>query len=106
MGYEGEDDGALMVRRKTIIPCIEVCAVNCLNWDVYQRCPIFLKGRLCSCWRPRDLGDEEVVEEQAPYVWETALGSADVKQSKRSIEPPKEEVDADSEEEEEVEVDG
>lgn len=103
MDYAGEDDGALMLRRRAIVPSLEICAKNCLNWDAYQRCPIFLKGRQCSSWRPIDLGDEELVEEDRPFVRES-LGGADVKQSKHSIEPPKEEVDAEGEGEEEIVV--
>lgn len=100
------EDGALMIRHRTIIPCLEICRDNCLNFDPYQKCPIFLRGRICSSWRPRDLGDTEVPEEeQAPYTWETALGGAEVKHSGRSIGPPVDEVDAeDVGEEEEAEV--
>ena len=97
------EEGALMLRHRTIIPDIKICATNCLNWDAFQRCPIFMKGRICSSWRPRDLGDGDELGEEVPYTWETALGSAKPKQGKHAIEAPKEEADAAGDGEEEVE---
>jgi hypothetical protein len=96
-----------MVRRRTIVPALEICSVNCLNWDVYQKCPIFLKGRLCSSWRPRDLGDGDEVLEEVPFVRES-LGSVEenIKTTSTKITEPVDEADSEREgEEEEVEVD-
>ena len=93
---------SLVVRHRSIVPSVEICSKNCLCWDSYQKCPIFLKGRLCLSWRPIDLGDSDEVVEDVPFAPES-LGSRDPKMKVKETSEP---VDSADEEEEETEEDG
>ena len=79
-------------RQAMIFPSPEVCK-NCNNFDPDDPCPQMRKDQICLAFEIIDSGNELEEEDPRPFYFET-LGGADVKQSKRSIEPPKEEVDA------------
>jgi hypothetical protein len=93
----------MFTKRQIVVRPGIVCK-NCVNYDPLEKCPQQMHEQLCTSFEPVDVGDEEQVGEDVPFTRES-LGSADVKQSKRSMEPPKEEVDAEVEEVEEAEVD-
>jgi len=90
-------------RQIVVYPSKEACK-NCNNFSPFEKCPQMMHYQKCTSFEPLDVGDEELVEETRPFMSE-ALGSAEVKQGKRSIEPPIDEVDAEQgEEEEDAEV--